>query len=190
MRNRWMASVLPVLTLVPLTGCQMGMDMDEAMNQPPRPAEMDHLAPMVGTWKGEMEMRMAGSDEVMKSTGTSQIEWGLGKRYLVERMTMTMNDGKQMQGMGLWTWDPKAKRFRNWWFDDWSGTGMGTSKYCPQCRTFCFKGKSKNMAMGFSTVGEGCMQMVDDNTLEWCWKERIPWTPFTIFEMSGTSKRQ
>lgn len=191
MRKKLMLSVLGLVAMIPMTGCQMGGGMDaDAMAQPARPCEMDYLAPLVGKWKAEGEMRMAGSDEVMKSTGTNEISFELGGRYLVERMTMDMGDGKKMEGRGVWTWDPKAKKFRTWWFDDWSGNGEGISSYCPDCRTWCFKGESHNLAMGFSTVGSGCAQLVDDNTMKWCWKERIPWTPFTIMEMCGTSTKQ
>jgi len=123
-------------------------------------------------------------------TGTDVVTWSLDKRYVMEHMTMTMGDGKVMKGLGVWTWDPRAKRFRTWWFDDWSGYGTSVASYCPECRTLCFKGNTKNMAMGFKTVGEGCFRFIDDDTMEWNWKERIPWTPFTVMEMSGTSHRQ
>lgn len=184
---RWLLSLMAV---IPLSGCMSGSMDADAWTQPARASELDALQPLVGKWKAEYEMKIAGSDEVIRSTGTNEISWGIGNRYLVESMTVDMGEGKQMQGMGLWTWDPKAKRFRTWWNDDWTGYGQGSAKYCADCRCFCFKGQSHNMAMGMSTVGSGCMQLVDDNTMKWCWKERIPWTPFTIMEMCGTSRRQ
>lgn len=187
---RAMKLSLCCLGLVPVVGCMSsGMDMD-AMVQPARPAELNHLDQFVGTWNGEWTMKVAGADEPVTGSGTNEIRWGVGNRYLVETMTMNMGEGKTGNGMGLWTWDPRAKKFRTWWFDDWGMNGKGTATYCPGCRCFCFKGKSYNMEMGMSTVGEGCMQFVDDNTMEWCWRERIPWTPFEIMQMCGKSTRQ
>jgi len=190
MSIRALKLTLCVLALMPVVGCvSTGMDMDE-WSQPARAPELDQLQPLVGKWKVDYEMKAAGSDEVMKGTGTNEITWGIGNRYLIENTTMSMGPDKPGTGMGLWTWDPKAKRFKTWWFDDWSMLGSGTVKYCPDCRGYCFKGKGYNMEMGMSTVGEGCMRFVDDNTMKWCWKERIPWTPFVIMEMCGTSVRQ
>jgi hypothetical protein len=182
--------MLAGVSMVLASGCKSpGMSMDD-MVQPPRPAELDHLQQFVGKWRGEWTMKVMGMDEPIKSSGVNEVKWDLNGRYLVEHMKAEMGDGKVMESKGVWTYDPRAKKYRTWWFDDWSGVGEGTAKYCPETRTFCMKGKSKVLAAGHKTVGEGCVRFVDDNTMEWCWRERIPWTWITIMEFTGTSKRQ
>ena len=91
-------------------------------------------------------------------------------------------------GVGVWTYDAKAKKFRVHWFDDWGGVARGTATHDSKTGTWKMRYKSKS-AMG-NSVGEGTFAMTDDDTMEWTWSEWDGLKMFKYMEMTGTSKRQ
>jgi hypothetical protein len=176
---------LALAGLIGGTGCmnaeKIKMEMKEKMAN--RPAELDNLNMWVGTWEGEFECKMMGIEGVMKSKGTSVIQWEPDKRILTERASYEMPDWGSMKGVGAWTYDPDAKKYRMAWVD---GVGMietGTATYCPMSKTWCMKAKNP------WGTGSGTIKFTDANTMEWHWVARGPlW--IKIMEMNGTTKRK
>ncbi|MEE9295507.1 MAG: DUF1579 family protein [Phycisphaerae bacterium] len=184
--------VMVLTAVAALSGCQpTEFDMAEmAAKQKAIPAEMKQLEVFLGKWTSTTETKMFGSDEVMKGSGTSEVKWELGGRYLVGHMTADMGEWGSMEGVDVWTWDPSIKKYRTWWFDDWGMTGSSTATYDPKTRTFRIKGRGRNTLDGSTTVNKGMVTIVDDNTMEWSWAEYDALGLVKHFEMTGTEKRQ
>lgn len=186
--------VWTILLAIPaLCGCQLPeINMAEiAANQRARPAELDQVAFMIGKWSTTMESKMMGSDEVMRGSGTSEVKWEVGNRFLVSRMHADMGGCMgTMEGVEVWTWDPSIKKFRTWWFDNWGMTGTGTATRDPMTNSWRFKGKGRNTLDGKVTVQKGTMTVVDDDTIKWTWAEYDALGIFKYFEMSGTNRRE
>ncbi len=176
-------------TCLLMTGCTPKFTIEDIKNMTPeRPVELDKLEMFMGTWESETEMNMSGLDEVLKGTGVGTMSWKADKRYLVEESEFDMGELGKMSGMGIWTYDPTIRRYRNWWFDSHGSVGQGTAKYCEESRTWHMKAKSKS-PMG-RTKGKGTAKFVDDDTIEWSWTERDGSGLFKIMDMTGTSRRK
>lgn len=185
------ASVLGGLCVV-MSGCaekQGEMNMD-AMTPPARPAELDRLDAMVGNWEGTFEMKMAGSDQVMKGKGTSTIGWEAGKWILVERGEYTMGDkGDKMQMLGLWMYDAESKSYSTFWGDNGGGLEHGRATYDEATHTWNVKSSGDSPMFGKSR-SEATVKMVDKNTMEWKGTVWNSWKTKKLSEMTGTSKRK
>jgi hypothetical protein len=172
-----------------LVGCSGGMSAEELKDmRPQRPAELDKLNSLVGTWESTWTMKPAGKAEPMTGKGTSTIAWDVDKWCLVEKGNYEMADMGPMQGLGVWTWDAKAHTYRNWWFDNWGTAGAGTSKYDENTKTWNMRGTSRG-AMG-RTSYKGTMKLVDDKTMQWTWKEYVFLGLIKVFEGEGTGKKK
>lgn len=180
-----------VLSLIglSLTACQQPkMTMAEMMKMPPRAAELDQLSAFVGTWEGTSEgiAHMAGGEKVTGS-GTETYVWECDKRVLLNRMQWKMGDCT-MHGIGIWRWNAGAKKFDTFWTSDFGDVGHGQAWYDAETKTWHMRGKG-DMG-GHTSVGEGTMKMVDNNTMEWSWVEWNSWKTEKTMEMKGTSKRK
>ncbi|MFQ5413152.1 MAG: DUF1579 family protein [Phycisphaerae bacterium] len=171
------------------TACMPTMTIEDlkAM-RPERPPELDRLNMFVGHWEGTGEARMAGLDQVLKSTGTSDITWEADRSALLERGDYEMEGLGNMKGLGLWTYDPKARKYRNAWVDSFGGLGTGTCTYNEKTGTWKMRVKSHG-PMG-TTIGEGTVRFPDENTMSWTWREWDPLHLVKVFDMTGTSKRK
>lgn len=179
------------LVALALFGCQAKpMDMDQAMKPPPRPAELDRLEKLVGVWVGDATMKMHGSPDFMTSHGVETVSWEADGWVLISRFKYSMGDEDKMSGMGIWTWDPKAKKYRMWHFDSLGGSGVGTMTYDEEDDTWYFEGQGHNPYKGEKTVGEGWSKFTDANTQEWHWTEWGPWKLKKIMEGEGVSRRK
>ena len=98
-----------------------------------------HLEMFVGTWdvKGTL---FTGMGE-MPFTGTSTVEWVLGKRFLAQEYEGPGFDGK-MEGRGLLGYDNHKKIYQQTWAMT-MGTGiqMSTGSYDAEKKTFTFTSK-------------------------------------------------
>jgi hypothetical protein len=149
---------------------------------------MDQLNMMVGTWDATSEMTMAGMDQKMTSKGTATASLECDGHYLVEKYEGEMGEGQKYRGMGIRAWDPKARVFRMWWFDNLGAIGAGTSTYDAATRTWHNKAKSEN-PQGGTTYGTGMDKVIDDRTVEWQWTETDVWGRQTM-QMKGTSRKR
>jgi len=181
------------LMAIPLSatlGCSMNKSEGDPMAKPARPAELDRLNDWVGTWKNSGTMKMAGSDETMTMNGTNTVQWDIGQRYISERMSATDNKGNKFEGVGLWTYDPKIKKYRIWWFDDYGGASAGTATYNEGTRTWTFKGKNRNMPMGVTTTSVGKATWTDNRSMTWSHTEKAMMGMMKVMEANGTSTKQ
>lgn len=174
-----------------LVGCgEPTCDM-EGGGPPPRPAELDRLDMLVGTWEGTAEMSMPGMDEPMTIRGVNTTKWELDKRFLIEHFEGDMGEEGKFEGVGVWTWDPKAKVYRNWWFDSYGSFSQGTAKYDEETRTWHMRGQGTNAMTGKPSYGAGTSKSIDDNTQQWTWSE---WDNFLHWgepmTYKGTSQRK
>lgn len=179
-----------VLAAAVAGGCHKGVDLSEMMKPPARPAELERLGMFVGTWEGTGEMRMPGSDEVLTGKGTSRYAWDADKWLLVERGEYMMGEHGPMLGMGIWSWDAKARKYRMSWFDNYGGIGSGTATYDEPTRTWRMKSRGYYSTTGHKSVGEGTIRMVDDATMEWTFTEWDSLKLMKFMEMKGTSRRK
>ncbi len=185
-RNQWMmAWTVGVAVLV--TGCMPKMTIEELKEMmPQRPAELDKLNAFAGNWTMEGEARMAGLDEVLKTSGSSESKWEGDGWYLVGRLVFSMGELGETQGLETWTYDTKSRKYRSTWVDSMGSIGTGESTHDEKTNTWQFKA---NMYGPFGrSTGKGTARVVDDNTLEWTWTEYSGL--MKTMEMTGTSRRQ
>jgi len=189
MTRRVCANVfLTACASIVLTGCMPKMTIEELrQTTPQRPAELDLLNDFVGKWESTGELRFAGLDEVLKSSGTSETKWEGDGWYLVERSTFTMDELGEMQGMATWVYDSGAKVFRNTWVDSMGGLSVGTAEYDEETRTWYMK--STNYTPMGKSKARGKARFVDDDTMEWKYSEHALGGLVKVMEMTGTAKK-
>jgi len=190
--KRFAGVCLMVLLGVVMVGCQKP-DMSDAFAAPQRPAALDHLGMLVGTWEGEATIKICGLDEPMTGKGTSTSTWDADKWMLVERYEYEAGEDEMIKGTSIYTWDPKIKKFRLFGTNNWGELMSGTGSYCPKSKTWYFEGETCHLYGGGKTYGKGYSKMINEKTQEWKWKE---WTRFLyffktdIFEGEGTVHRK
>ncbi|MFQ5589764.1 MAG: DUF1579 family protein [Phycisphaerae bacterium] len=188
-RYNCLRAVVLTLGVGALTGCMPKYTIEQLKEMmPERPIELDKLAMFLGEWEGTSETTLCVLDEPLSGTGSRTMEWTLDKRYLVEHGDYDMGELGKMKGVGLWTYDPKAKKYRIWWFDSQGGTARGTATFCDETKTWKMKVKGRN-PWGKSK-GKGTVTFVDDDTIEWEWSEWDGSGLFKTAETTGTSKRK
>jgi hypothetical protein len=168
------------------------MTLEETkQTQSGRPAELDKLSMFEGRWVGTGEAKIAGLEEVLPVKGTWQAGWECDGWYLVSREEVETGESGTTKGLGIWTWDPARKKYRTWWFGS-DGAGVAaTTTHDEATATWILKFKSHGPSG--STVGRGCVKMVDDDTMEWSWVEWPAWDVLRFFkavELKGTYKRK
>ncbi len=94
------------------------------------------LEPLVGTWDYTVTWWEAPGSEPQKSTGTSEVKWIMGGRFLEQSAKGTAM-GQEFQGMGIMGYDNMTKEYSGIWIDN-MGTGMMSSAgtYDPSKKTF------------------------------------------------------
>lgn len=182
----FLATALGALALI--CGCQPP-DMS-AMQPPDRPTELDKLNMFVGSWRGETEMHMPGSDETMHTVGHSQSQWAADGWVLLEKYSAEIGEDHEINGVGVWWWDPQARKYRMWWHDDSGTVSTGTATYDENTHTWKMHGKSKSLYKHYSTIHKGTITMLDEDTMQWEHAEYGPLGLKKYFELSGTSHRK
>ena len=172
-----------------LTGCMPKMTIDDLKQmRPQRPAELEQLNDFVGKWESTGEATMAGLDEVLKSSGTSEAKWAGDGWYLIEQGTFHMDELGDMQGMAIYTYDAKAKKYRTTWVDSYGTLGVGTGRYDEKTKTWHMK--STNHTPFGKTKMTSEARWVDDDTMDWTMTEYMMGGLIKTMEMKGTAKRK
>jgi len=169
---------------------------------PTKPApfpEMKMLDVMVGNWTGSGEivdpdpeemraMMPEGERDKFKATfsGSSSAKMILGGAVLQSDGTYEMPGDQKGTFVEMWTWDPREGKFRTWFASDWLETGTGWATPSADGRCFQVRGSAYD-AMGMKKRFDGCMCIVDNDTMEWNFTERGPMDRMT---MHGSNKRQ
>jgi hypothetical protein len=169
-------SAAAIAAVVVLTGCMPKMTREQLRSmKPARPAELDRLNAFVGKWQFEGTATMAGLDEPLKLWGTSEGRWDGGNWYVVSHGVFNMEEIGAMTGGEAWTYDTKAKVYRQVFVEEGGTSGSGTATFNAETNTWKMTSKRYG-AMGESTFKGECKQL-DANTME-----------FTGTECSGLMK--
>ena len=98
------------------------------------------LDPLVGNWDYTITWWETPDSQPQKSTGTSEVKWIMGGRFLEQTANGT-SMGQEFQGMGIMGYDNMKKEYIGAWIDN-MGTGMMTSTgtYDPSTKSFTEKG--------------------------------------------------
>jgi hypothetical protein len=188
MRKALSATAVAVVC-IGLTGCMPKMTIEQMKaDMPVKPAELKMLDAFVGKWQGTGEADFSGLDQMLKTTGESEVTWEGDGWYLVERGTYHMEELGDTQGIGIWTYDTKAKKFRTVWVDTMGGAGHGTARHDKETGTWHMK--MTNHTPWGKTTAKGTVKFTDPNTMEWTYKEYAMAGLMKTMEMTGTSKRQ
>lgn len=185
-----------VCSLVILPGCARlrgimpgGSKAEMSMPEKPKPApQMQELASWIGSWEGDAELVNAPegpSDMPTKFKGGHKTEWALGGLFLKTEGWHDMGEGNKENFVEYVTWDPKAGKFRSWWFSDWGNVGEGWMEQDEDGKTYQFYGKGRD-ASGGRTSGKGSMTILTNDSNEWTWCEK---SSMGKLELKGTNKR-
>lgn len=156
-----------------------------------RPAELDLLQPFVGRWQQTGTIRIPGREETVEFRAGTAAGWECDRWFLLERGTFQIGSTQFGQGLAVWTWDPQSRMFRTWQFESPGKVSVGTARYVPEQRRWTLRTSGWSLVTGQSTVGEGTIEMRNDDETHWTWVE---WGDAQkqrkLFEMTGTSRRQ
>lgn len=155
---------------------------------PARPAQLDRLDMLVGQWQTEGEVNMFGLDEPFAVHGTSEATWEHDRWFLVDRAEFDMGPLGPMSGTSVWTWDPKARKYRMWWFDSFGETATGTAVYKEATKSWRIHTRGRNAWCNI--VNRGTITLDNDGSLHWTWTQWDAWHIWKISRMSGTSRRK
>ena len=174
---------------VALTGCIPKMTIEEMKSgMPKRPPELDKLNMFVGTWEGTGEVEFAMLDQPLKTTSKSTTEWGCDGWCVIERGTFEMEEFDPMDGIGVWTYDLKGKKYRGFWVDSMGMTSTATATWCDKTKTWKMKGKGHD-PWG-RNIWKGTVTLTDPNTMEW---EMTQWDGsglMKVMEMTGIAHKK
>ncbi|MFO0972553.1 MAG: hypothetical protein U1A27_03810 [Phycisphaerae bacterium] len=158
-----------------------------SMSMPPRakPApEMQMLKPLLGSWVGQAQMVSPSREEMMKHmpkdappmpesfASAGRAEWAMGGLYMKNEGWYDMG-GEKVNFIEWMTWDPKARKFHSWYFNDYGEIGEGWM-------TFSADGKTANTCVcgtrsdGKEMKGSGTMTIGATGHHEWTWTEHGP----------------
>lgn len=98
-----------------------------------RPAELDQLEPMLGTWDAVTVMHPAvWTPAEQRVTSVVTREWVLNQRFLLDRSTHS--DGQE--SLSLIGYDPQRKEFRGWWFNSEGHRNTSRAHWSADGQTF------------------------------------------------------
>ncbi len=177
------------MAVVAMVGCMPKMTIEEMKAMAPqRPAELDKLEMLIGTWEGTGEATMCVLDEPLKTTSKGTAEWGCDGWCVIERGVFEMGELGSMEGIGIWAYDVKSKKYLSFWMDSMGMTGVGTATYCDKTKTW--KMKSKGRSPWGKSFMRGTMSFPDPDTAEWTMTEWDGSQLFKTMELKGTSHRK
>jgi len=171
-----------------VAGCgEPKMTMMEPPQKPVPPPELAKLEPWVGTWTGSAEFVMPEQMGGEKYAGGGTNSWTMDGMFLKGDGWHEMGEGVRAQYVEYWTWDPKAKKYRSWYFSNQGEFGQGWGNFAADGKTMhsSFKGCD---VMGNTMSGEGEMTMVNDRNMEWEFSMKS--SNMGKMKMKGTSQKQ
>lgn len=77
----------------------------------------EHLAPFVGSWKGEVKMWMAPDTPPMVNDGAAEVSWIMGGRYLDWKQTGDFG-GSPFEGRAIEGYNNGEQRYESMWIDN------------------------------------------------------------------------
>jgi hypothetical protein len=191
-------SLLTVAVAVVAGGCAQAPTTFEPPQKPHPARQMARLERMLGQWSVTGQMTSPSPEELKEITpegeepmdttfqGGNHGEWTLGGMFLKNTGWHEMGEGQTAEVVEYVTWDPKAGKYRTWWFSDWGEHGDGWITISPDGKTMHYTANTVD-TQGRVRRGLGTLNYVADDTLEWVWSED---GPEGKMEFKGTSKRQ
>jgi hypothetical protein len=138
-------SVLVLSLLLPLSSFAQNM-------QPPPPIDDEFFNNSIGDWVSD-EYEMMG----MKWTDETNVNWALGKQFLVISTKSKSDKGANYESIGYVTMD-KDKNVKMWFFDNWGMEGVSEFTGKVEGNTQTMEGGNKWMkSSGTITVDNGVM---------------------------------
>lgn len=160
--------------------------------------ELARLERLVGTWSGSAQL-MSGPAEHLKGMmpdgsgggppscqGGGTYRWVLGGMFLEGQGWHETGGGRRVEYVEYVAWDPKAKRYRNWWFSNTGEHAQGWMSLEPDGKTIRAMADGVD-AQGTSKHSDRTMTFVDDDTMNWTWSKA---GPLGEMKLTGISKRQ
>ena len=190
MNRSWRAFLGLMSLLMLLPGCAAcGFDASAMKDRmPPRPAELDRLSALAGKWRTEGEVRMLGLADPIHTSGTSEANWECDRRLLVERSTFDMGALGPMNGVSVWSYDARARRYEMHWFDSFGESAKGSARFDAKKNTWVMRVQGRN---AFTDIAaDGTIRVINDDTLEWTWKQYDAWHIIQFADMKGRSVRE
>ena len=180
---------LAIAACITLSGCMPKMTVEEMKAMmPQRPAELDKLNAFAGRWEFKGEANMAFLEEPLPASGTGESQWDESGWFMVGNSVFRMQGFDDMRGHDTWTYDTHSKKFRSTWVDSMGSTGTGTARFNEKTNTWTMRATS--YGPHGKTMMKGCITVIDDDTMEWCWTEYAMGGLMKTMEMCGTSKRK
>lgn len=114
----------------------------------------------VGKWSAQMKTMEPGKEPTM-STGTSEVKWILGGRFLEDTFTGTFM-GEPFHGRGMTGFDNMKKKYVSTWIDT-AGTGITMSEgmFDAGTKTFTYTGECPDCMAGKYVKSRTVDKMVD-----------------------------
>lgn len=180
-----------ILALALLGGC--ASQRTDAVQSEARASvtpEMQRVAPLVGTWRGEAravtvpeEMRaMVPVDVPMRAEST--VRWVLSGTHLLGEGWHEQGPGNRVGYVELVTWDREREAYHQWFFSDKGEASEGW--WTPTDDGFRVE-QEGTRPDGTEIDGVGSFRFVDADTMTFEWRETTPAGPM---ELRGTSRRQ
>jgi hypothetical protein len=118
------------------------------------------LEPLVGNWDYTISLWQTPDSKPQKATGTSEVKWIMGGRYL-EQTAKGTSMGQEFRGMGIMGYDNMKKEYNGVWIDN-MGTGMTTSSgsYDPFTKSFTEKGSLASPEEGWEVPFRGVTTII------------------------------
>ena len=188
--NRSMRAFFAPMSLFALVpGCaSCGFDASAMKDRiAARPTELDQLNALAGKWRTEGEVRMLGFGDPIRTTGKSEANWECDRRLLVERSTFDMGPLGPMSGVSVWSYDARSRRYEMHWFDSFGESAKGTARFDAKKNSWEMRVRGRNAVTDIAA--DGTIRIVDDNTLEWTWKQYDAWHFIKFADMKGRSVR-
>ena len=189
---------LAALCVPLLVGCAQPQPAMDPFTKPTPPPELSQVASWVGRWDTTAEMVSPSPVEMKQmmpegatelsstSKGHSNIEWALGGMSLKEEGWYEMPTGERVSFVAYLTWDPRTKRYRTSYLDDWGHHGAGWLRLASDGATAQARMEMADL-QGQISRSKGTYTFPDDDTMQWTMIERGPMGRLTL---RGTTKRQ
>ncbi|HWP91425.1 MAG TPA: DUF1579 domain-containing protein [Thermodesulfobacteriota bacterium] len=147
------------------------------------------LGALVGDWDYTVKWWMTPDGEPEVSTGTSEVEWIMGGRFIQYEVEGT-SMGQPFEGLGITGYDNEKKQYRSVWIDN-MGTGIMTASgsYDPNTKTITDQGTFSCPAEGEKAF-RAVTKIVDNNNFTYEWYMNGPdGKEFRAMEIVYTRKK-
>jgi hypothetical protein len=103
---------------------------------PDRPAELDVLEPLIGTWDAVSIAKPAvWTPQEQRITSTVTREWILNRRFVFDHSVHSSGE----ESHALISFDPQGKEYRGWWFNSEGHRNTNRGQWDAATKTFSYQ---------------------------------------------------